>query len=606
MPLNILHLLSYSPQPTGSTFFARDIAAEQKKLGHTVFVGCDEAMIEFGCRFLTIPVSKRSLLQRAKNIRLLLAFIREYKIDIIHAHARAASWVGYFAAKFAGIPLVSSVHGRQHIHASTYFNIYGDAILPVSEEIKNHLISDLKFNPAKISILPNGINFTSIEKAARAPARNILFAGRTIGIKGEILNELILNSFEAILKNFPEYTIQIAGGRLNDLSADAAERITSLSRQYGNRISVSGFVNSLVPFYSAAAVVIGAGRVAIEALAAQAPVIALGESEYAGCVNGGNYESARIGNFGDIGKSIRPVIDSNTIIRDIKSAINEPPHGLSARVREDYSAKRIAVKLSDIYTLTRMKKKHPAHIPALMYHKVSTTELETKNKIFITQKKLESQFFQLRARGLTPLTFEQYDQFRNGTIPLSAFPERPVFLTFDDGYEDNYTLLFPLLKKFNFTCTIFALGDRSIRINNWDNDDKAIATPLMTDVQLKEMSSYGIEFGSHTMTHPHLPALSQEQIYAELSESKKTLESLTGKPVISFAYPYGELNDTAKEIAADCGYRYAISTDSGGLRIEDDPFRIWRAYIFPHETFFSFMKKSSPWYRSYYLRKRGS
>ena len=90
----------------------------------------------------------------------------------------------------------------------------------------------------------------------------------------------------------------------------------------------------------------------------------------------------------------------------------------------------------------------------------------------------------------------------------------------------------------------------------------------------------------------------------EIQQSKAVLEQRLGTEVISFAYPYGSLNEPVKQLVAEAGFTFGVATDTGGLHIEDDRMQVFRISIFPHETSGSLFKKTAPWYRRYYRWKR--
>ncbi|MEQ1887033.1 MAG: polysaccharide deacetylase family protein, partial [Bryobacteraceae bacterium] len=100
-------------------------------------------------------------------------------------------------------------------------------------------------------------------------------------------------------------------------------------------------------------------------------------------------------------------------------------------------------------------------------------------------------------------------------------------LTFDDGLLNHYTAVYPLLRELDARATFFVPSG-------------LIGTPgQMTRAMIRELSAGGMSIGSHTVTHPALPALSLREAHAELYESKAALEDLTGKPCADLAYPYG-------------------------------------------------------------------
>ncbi|MCL4417963.1 MAG: polysaccharide deacetylase family protein, partial [Actinobacteria bacterium] len=85
----------------------------------------------------------------------------------------------------------------------------------------------------------------------------------------------------------------------------------------------------------------------------------------------------------------------------------------------------------------------------------------------------------------------------------------------------------------------------------------------MSSSEIKEISQYGIEIGDHTISHPDLTKIPKEKTQKEITESKKTLEALTGKPVISFCYPSGKFNSEVEGEVKNAGYSYATTTIGG-------------------------------------------
>jgi peptidoglycan/xylan/chitin deacetylase (PgdA/CDA1 family) len=180
-------------------------------------------------------------------------------------------------------------------------------------------------------------------------------------------------------------------------------------------------------------------------------------------------------------------------------------------------------------------------------------------------------------------------------------------LTFDDGYVDNYTNLLPLMQQAGYRGVLYLLGDFEVRYNYWDVDADPTEprSDIMDAAQKQAFVAAGWEIGAHTMRHPQLPALPTAEAAAEIQHSKAALEQALGTESISFAYPYGALNEEVKALVQQAGFTYAVATDTGGLHLEDDRLQIFRINMFPHETTGSLFKKTAPWYRRYYRWKRG-
>jgi peptidoglycan/xylan/chitin deacetylase (PgdA/CDA1 family) len=152
---------------------------------------------------------------------------------------------------------------------------------------------------------------------------------------------------------------------------------------------------------------------------------------------------------------------------------------------------------------------------------------------------------------------------------------------------------------------LFLLGDFSVTANFWDAGEDTETNRLMNFEQKMAFVEKGWEIGAHTLTHSDLTKLNHDQIMYEITESRVQLEQALQTKVISFAYPFGTCDDRVKNIVKEAGFEFGISTDSGGLTIEDDRFEVFRVNMFPEENLVQLYKKTSRWYRAYYWRKRG-
>ena len=148
--MNILHVLSQF-EVTGAEVYATTLASAQRNHGHAVTLISDTLHFPYEGSVIPQSIGKRSYTQRLRNITFLIRLIREKNIHIIHGHSRAASWVCNVASLFTGIPFVSTIHGRQHVHLSSKaWSIYGKNIIAVSETLREHLIHELQLNPEHI------------------------------------------------------------------------------------------------------------------------------------------------------------------------------------------------------------------------------------------------------------------------------------------------------------------------------------------------------------------------------------------------------------------------------------------------------------------------
>ena len=201
----------------------------------------------------------------------------------------------------------------------------------------------------------------------------------------------------------------------------------------------------------------------------------------------------------------------------------------------------------------------------------------------------ELQLRWLRSNGFTFLTMSEL-------CAAGAVPEKSVAITFDDGYEDNYTNAFPLLRQYGAKATLYLVVDRHGR--DWSTYKKAhhasgelMREPKLSDAQVCEMLASGlVELGSHTLTHANLPTLDAAAKQRELAGAKAELEKTFAVPVTSFAYPFGIFGDADVEAARAAGYGNAVTTVDGiDTHPYADPLRIRRIKVSGKDNFLAFV-----------------
>ena len=198
-------------------------------------------------------------------------------------------------------------------------------------------------------------------------------------------------------------------------------------------------------------------------------------------------------------------------------------------------------------------------IPILMYHAIADVPTTSLTSLFVRPKELEAQLKYIAENGYQSITFEDLDN-------ISAF-SKPIMLTFDDGYKDNYTILFPLLQKYAIKATIFVVTDTTWSEGRLSQED------------IVEMSASGlVSIQSHTKNHYSLTSLRKETLVNELSSSKDYLEVLTGKPVIAFCYPEGAVNAAVRSVTAEY-YSYAVLNYGGMFRCGENTLMMNRIRI---------------------------
>lgn len=191
-------------------------------------------------------------------------------------------------------------------------------------------------------------------------------------------------------------------------------------------------------------------------------------------------------------------------------------------------------------------------IPVLMYHSIADNSKITNSiskSIILPPEVFKEQMQYLKDNGYTTLTLDELYNFLKNNKPV---PKKSVVLTFDDGYEDNYTNAYPILKEFGFRGTIFVIAGGTDKIGAY-----------LTSAQLKEMDANGMDIQSHTLNHEDLDKLSLEKQQETLTQSKKFLENLLNKKIDYIAYPSGKYNKFTEQAAKNAGYTMAFTINNG-------------------------------------------
>lgn len=180
----------------------------------------------------------------------------------------------------------------------------------------------------------------------------------------------------------------------------------------------------------------------------------------------------------------------------------------------------------------------------------------------------------------------------------AELPARSIVLTFDDGFEDFATTAFPELHVRGWSATVFLPTAKVGGVADWDS--YCSGRKLMSWDKVKVLAGHGIDFGGHGVHHADLTALTASQRRDEIAFSRQVIEENIGRPVVSFAAPFGRTNAVVRtEIRRH--YQLAVGTtfaragqesDLSDLpRIEMWYFRDvsrWRAYLLGAQTYFTF------------------
>ena len=214
----------------------------------------------------------------------------------------------------------------------------------------------------------------------------------------------------------------------------------------------------------------------------------------------------------------------------------------------------------------------PVQIPILMYHAVHVMDpSEASNANLIVDPDLfEAQIKALSKAGYYFLTPEEaYKAFTENALPA----KKVVWLTFDDGNEDFYTIAYPILKKYKAKATNNIITG-FVKKGNAGN---------LTVKQMKEMMAHGMSFQSHTVNHPDLSTTDKATQKVELTNSIDFLENKLNTKVNTIAYPSGRYNQTTLDLAKKT-YKLGLTTNEGLASSKDGLLSLNRVRILPTTT----------------------
>jgi len=207
-----------------------------------------------------------------------------------------------------------------------------------------------------------------------------------------------------------------------------------------------------------------------------------------------------------------------------------------------------------------------SRLPVLMYHYIEEIPADAslaRMNLTVSPAIFETQMEHLYSKDYQPIVFKEFFDYIEGRAEI---PEKPIIITFDDGWKNQYQNAFPLLKKYNFRATFFPVVNYidGVSFMSWD--------------ELKKLIESDMEIGSHTMNHPNLNGLSENYLQHELQNSKNILEKNLGQPILTLAYPYCAFNSDVIKAVYEAGYLATRSCGISGFRVDSIDFNDNKVY----------------------------
>lgn len=609
--MNILMALSQR-EITGAEVYAATLTEQLMKRGHKVVIVSDTLTVKSDALFIPLAFNERSLADRFSHVRTLCRIIKEHDIQVVHAHSRASAWSCAIACKLCRIPLITTTHGRQPVHLSRKINkSFGVKSICVCENIRTQICNDLGYAQKNTILLRNPVDASAFNFTPKSTSEHegdnalksnnqdgkheilVALVGRLSGPKGDVAYEVLSK-----LSEHKHIQVQIIGSKFIPERFNKFENLEN--------VHFLGYRTDVPELMKKADVIIGAGRVGIEAMLTGRPLIAVGEAIYEGLVTKANIGAVLSSNYGDINSINETHLDFSKLKDDVEAAVkltSDELADLKDIIKHEFDMERIVNTVEQLYSRTYVEYKR-YEMPIIMYHRVVDSPDEVGvHGTYVTKELFKKHMQVLKDNGYRTVTFKELAEDHLLTKRFDK-GNKFVVLTFDDGYEDNYRVMFPILKEFGAKAVIFLLSES--KYNEWDvnnphNPEKRF--DLMSEEQVKEMAAYGVEFGAHTKTHPYLSSLPIEEAREQIVQCKQKLEQTYGQPFITFAYPYGDLNDEVKSEVRKAGFTFAVSTDSGEINVDSDLFQIRRIGIFPRNSMLTFRRKISGYYNFIKMRR---
>ncbi len=210
-------------------------------------------------------------------------------------------------------------------------------------------------------------------------------------------------------------------------------------------------------------------------------------------------------------------------------------------------------------------------LTVLMYHHIGPAPANARgwvHDLYVPAERFERDLARLQEHRCCVMTMAQAVRF----IAEDRLPRNAVVLTFDDGYEDNASIAAPLLQRHGlvgtFNVVVSKIGDGK----------------HMSREQLRKLAAAGHEIGCHSLTHPDLRRVDDARLQRETADARRDLETLLGRPVVTYCYPDGKYDDRALRAVAGADYRVALATGLPTGRFDTArPFEVGRYRVTPRK-----------------------
>jgi peptidoglycan/xylan/chitin deacetylase (PgdA/CDA1 family) len=219
-------------------------------------------------------------------------------------------------------------------------------------------------------------------------------------------------------------------------------------------------------------------------------------------------------------------------------------------------------------------------LPILMYHRIATDGPPGLKQWRVLPEIFDAQLSALRRAGYQTITLVEW---ADALVEQRPVPGKRILLSFDDGYCDFLSAAIPVLQRHGFSATMFLVAERIGQTALWDASYGDCA-PLMSWDEIKSLQTMGIEFGAHSCIHLKMTQMGSAELAEDTRRTRAILEENLGVPVPTLAYPYGDQNESVRQIIGEAGTKAAVTTEPGISKLGDDLLRLPRIEITDEHT----------------------
>ncbi|MCR4431783.1 MAG: glycosyltransferase [Tepidanaerobacteraceae bacterium] len=364
----------------GAETHAVSLAQQLKKRGVHVIIASHGGRLtaeleKSGIDHFALPLDSKSPSSLIRSAMGLSGIVKKFGVDIIHAHARIPAWVSQWVTYYTGCPYITTSHG---IYSTSwgmgFLTTWGRRIIAVSEDVKEHLIKNFKVDAGKISVIPNGIDMEKFNPGVDSSQvaqdlgigpedYRIVYVSRLMGARGEIALRLI-EALPEVQKEFSSAKLIVVG------EGDKYEDIKAMAEKYNDsvkdrKVILTGARLDTPRLMNLADVAVGVGRVALEAMATEKPVIIAGEAGFTGILTPENFEPAMEHNFSGRGSDKKT--EASVLAKAIKRLLANPEEcrklGEFGRraVSSYFSIEAMTDRIIEVYHKVLEEVKHETH-----------------------------------------------------------------------------------------------------------------------------------------------------------------------------------------------------------------------------------------------------